>query len=344
MDQLSNVLTVDVTERPPLTPGDHFIREDLYRKSAAILDTRYHSGGRSGRVLHAHFSDDFSLVINDGLWATACPFESVLRADGLYLLSLRLSGKCLESVNQNTYTLGALTCSMIYYTDEVRHVFRLLPDEPLVEVCVVFHLSFIMRKYRMTAAEAEALLHPPAHRALDPWFNQCPMTPELEAVIRTLRATSPFSKSWWIFAEAKVLEALFLYLKQLEERALENAALKHTSQDLRRLHTVRQYLRKHYRDSPRIDDLCRLAGLNRRKLTEGFKAEFGHTVFGYIQYLRLEDARALFQNGLTDVNRVAHQVGYAHQSNFAKAFKQYFGISPSECCRMQRHIRQYGVK
>jgi len=338
VNQSTDVLTIDVRERPPLLPGNHDLWRVLTRERADVIDARYRSGHRAGRVLRVHFSDDFCVVINDGLWGIADSFEAVWRGDGQYVLSLRLSGNCLESINQNTYPLGPHTCSLIYYGKGVKHVFRLMPGEPLVEVCVVFRASFLISKCGMTISEAATFLHPLSEDALDPWFSQCSMTTEMEAVVRSLRLVPPFGRSRFIFAEAKALEALSLYLRQLEERSDKCRLLPRTSEDLRRLHIARQFLGKHYRNPPRIDALCGIAGLNRRKLTEGFKSEFGRTVFGYIQYLRLEHARALFQNGVTDVNRVARQVGYAHQSNFAKAFKRYLGISPRQCFQIQRPL------
>jgi AraC-like DNA-binding protein len=336
---MSDVVAVEVTERPPLLPGVYFVGREANRSPAAVMETRYRSASRAGRILSVDFDDNLALVVNDGLWGTTSTFEAAYRGDDQCVLSFRLSGNCQESINQNTYSLGAFTCSMIHYAQGVRHVFRLMPGEPLVEVCIVFRASFFKQKYHVVPMGVERLLAPSRRRASDPWFSQCRMTPAMEAVIRDLRAVSPFSNTWLLFAEAKSLELLSLFLEQLDADSAESNCLPQTTQDLRRLHAVREYLRNHYRHPPRIDELCRLAGFNRRKLSEGFKSEFGRTVFEYIQYLRMEQARALFQNGLTDINRVARQVGYAHQSNFAKAFKRCLGMSPRQCLRAQRHPR-----
>jgi AraC-like DNA-binding protein len=336
MNQMADILTLDVTERAPLLPGDHFIGVSDARAGADIVDTRYLSKTRNARTLSARFGDDFGLIINDGLWGATSPFEAAFYGNGAYILSMRLSGNCLESVNRNRYSLGPCSCSLIHYAPGVKHVFRITSAEPLVEVCAVFRASFFAKKYNMSEIEAQSLLNPPPHRKLDPWFNRCRMTPELEAAVHELRGASPFCKTWRLFAEAKTLELVALYLEQLQGLDQKRRQLPVTVHDRQRLYLARDYLSRHYREAPRIAELCRLAGLNRRKLTAGFKAEFGRTVYDYIQYRRMEQARALFQNGFTDVGQVALHVGYTYQGNFTKAFKQYLGLSPRQFLAAQQ--------
>ncbi len=330
MGEATDVLTVDVTDQAPFVPGDHFMSGTSNRPRTEVTRTRYLSGTQTGYRLGVWFSDDFALIINDGLWGTTSPYEAIFRSDGLYILSMRLSGNCVESVNQNTYTLGALTCSMIHYAKNVKHIFRLLPGEPLVEICAIFHLSFFMRKYGLTEQQAERFLNPPKHSNRDPWFNQCPMTHEIEQVIREIQSATPSAKGYRLFAEAKTLEFLSLYLEQLEDNNEGGRRSLISANDLQRLYIAKQCLARHYREPPCIDELCQMVGFNRRKLTESFKSTFGYTIYEYVQYLRMEQAKALFQQGLSDIHRVAEQVGYHHQSSFSKAFKQYAGLSPRQ--------------
>jgi AraC-like DNA-binding protein len=329
MSSMTDILTLEVTKEAPLISGDYFIETRSDRTRPDVVDTRYRSKKKVGRKMWARFADDFGLIINDSLWSANSSNGAVFRGDGLYILSLRLSGNCIETVNSNTYSLGAYTCSMIRYEKGVRHAFRMLPEEPLVEVCVCFRASFFFSRYRMSVAEADMFLHPSRCSESDPWFSQCPMTPKIEAIVRDLRGASPFQATWRIFAEAKTLELISLYLTELGQNAARGETRSLPVNEMRGLRAAREYLRLHYNRSPHIDELCRLVGVNRRKLTTGFKAGFGETIFGYTKNLQMEQARALFQNGLTDVKQVATRVGYGHQSNFTKAFKKHFGITPT---------------
>lgn len=74
-------------------------------------------------------------------------------------------------------------------------------------------------------------------------------------------------------------------------------------------------------------------GLNDFKLKAGFKEVFGTTVFGYIREQRLEKALAYLQSGRWNVGEAAFSVGYANPCSFAKAFRERYGLNPSELLR-----------
>lgn len=62
-----------------------------------------------------------------------------------------------------------------------------------------------------------------------------------------------------------------------------------------------------------------------------FKAVVGETVAEFIRRLRLEKgANNLLANRSVDVTTIALQTGFSSSQNFAKAFKQKYGMSPTE--------------
>jgi len=73
-----------------------------------------------------------------------------------------------------------------------------------------------------------------------------------------------------------------------------------------------------------------MVGLNRRKLTEGFKKVFGETVAGYALELRLRRGYQLLKESQLSVNEIAEHCGYEHANNFTLAFRRRFGSSPSQ--------------
>jgi len=79
-------------------------------------------------------------------------------------------------------------------------------------------------------------------------------------------------------------------------------------------------------------DLERVAvatGMNRNKINEVLKSEFGMTFTSYLNKLRLaEAARRLTGNGDTTVAEIAYAVGYANVSYFSKLFKEAYGCTP----------------
>ncbi|WP_037028286.1 AraC family transcriptional regulator [Psychromonas aquimarina] len=62
-----------------------------------------------------------------------------------------------------------------------------------------------------------------------------------------------------------------------------------------------------------------------------FKAVVGETAAGFTRRLRLElAANRLLSNPLDDITTIAMGCGFSSSQNFAKAFRQHFGTTPSE--------------
>ena len=99
------------------------------------------------------------------------------------------------------------------------------------------------------------------------------------------------------------------------------------ARDERSLAAVRSHLSVCFRAPPTIAELARMAGMNRTKLTQGFRTLYRETVFEYCQRLRMNEARRMLLDG-EPVGRVAAAVGYEHQSSFSQAYKAHFGFAP----------------
>ncbi len=100
--------------------------------------------------------------------------------------------------------------------------------------------------------------------------------------------------------------------------------------EVRKLSRARAILEERDGDSPSIVKLSSMVGLNRRKLTEGFKAVYGDTVAGYALELRMRKGYQLLKESPLPVHEIAVECGYEHPSNFTIAFRRRFGRSPSE--------------
>lgn len=81
---------------------------------------------------------------------------------------------------------------------------------------------------------------------------------------------------------------------------------------------------------PTISELSRELGLNITKLKKGFKLLYGTTIYGYHKKAKLQHARDLLLNTELTILDVAYQSGYISQSQFGVAFKEEFGVTPSD--------------
>jgi AraC-like DNA-binding protein len=93
---------------------------------------------------------------------------------------------------------------------------------------------------------------------------------------------------------------------------------------------VRRYVRA-YADQPLNRKLLAdVAGFSVPHLHRIFTATTGESVVSYVRRMRMLRAGRKLRMGAVDIMAVALAAGYASHAAFSKAFKQQFGLSPSE--------------
>jgi len=79
-----------------------------------------------------------------------------------------------------------------------------------------------------------------------------------------------------------------------------------------------------------IEELIRVAGYSYYHFHRIFKAYTGESLKKYIKRLQLEKALQQMQMDKENITQIAMKSGYNTPSSFNKAFKEMFGINPSE--------------
>lgn len=91
---------------------------------------------------------------------------------------------------------------------------------------------------------------------------------------------------------------------------------------------VRDYLHAHLDQEIGLDDLARVSGVDRFRLTRAFKAAFGLAPHAYLVQLRLARARHLLAQGDSPAD-VAVALGFADQSHLGRWFRRAYGLTPA---------------
>ena len=84
------------------------------------------------------------------------------------------------------------------------------------------------------------------------------------------------------------------------------------------------------RAPPTLGELAEAVGLPERRLSAGFRLEFGTGPFEALRDHRLEHARQALEQGATSLKEIAFRVGYNHVSNFVSAFRIRYGAPPRQ--------------
>lgn len=133
----------------------------------------------------------------------------------------------------------------------------------------------------------------------------------------------------WIL-EAKVIELVSLQLEQYELHCRPLPIGKREKQkDSEKMFVAREVILKHLHSPLSLPELAHTVGTNECYLKKSFKEVFGTTVFGYIHFARMEQAKQLLESGEGNVHQIAERVGYKNANHFSLAFKKYFGHLPS---------------
>ena len=101
------------------------------------------------------------------------------------------------------------------------------------------------------------------------------------------------------------------------------------SRDQRLLERVRAHLDSHPGEAHSLQTLAELGCMSPSSLREKFRQAYGQPIFDYLRERRLALAYQLLRGG-ESVQQVATQVGYRHATNFATAFRQRYGVAPSD--------------
>ncbi|KUF10766.1 hypothetical protein AVJ23_10005 [Pseudoponticoccus marisrubri] len=95
-------------------------------------------------------------------------------------------------------------------------------------------------------------------------------------------------------------------------------------------------MRQHIETPLPIPEVARRAGLSQRVLTQEFRTHMQMTPSAAYRHLRLEAARRFLDAGEMGVAEIAGRCGWTDQAAFARAFRQAFGLSPTDWRRVAR--------
>jgi AraC family transcriptional regulator len=93
---------------------------------------------------------------------------------------------------------------------------------------------------------------------------------------------------------------------------------------------VKRYIREHVDQPLNREVLADVAGFSVPHFHRIFTAHVGENIAGYVRRVRMERAGRKLRMGAVDITEVALAAGYATHAAFSRAFKQQFGLSPSE--------------
>ncbi len=129
-----------------------------------------------------------------------------------------------------------------------------------------------------------------------------------------------------IHAEATSIAFLAAALDTLSASAPRVAGP--TPAEAARLENVRSLIEENPARHYDVEELGRMAAMNRTKLRAAFKLVYGMTLSDYQTASRMRLAERRLRSTELSLESVAHEVGYANAASFVVAYKAFFGSTP----------------
>lgn len=89
-----------------------------------------------------------------------------------------------------------------------------------------------------------------------------------------------------------------------------------------------RYLREHYAEPVRVDDLARLTSMSPSAFHRSFRAVTAMSPIQFQKQVRLQEARVRLVAAPSDVAGAAYAVGYESASQFSREYRRRFGAPP----------------
>ena len=123
------------------------------------------------------------------------------------------------------------------------------------------------------------------------------------------------------------LETLFIDLV----RSRQTKVLEEHSDDFDpKMLEVYNYIKKNLREKITLSELCFLFGTNKTTLCSGFKKTYGDTVIGYINTLKIKEAKKLMREGNYNLTQISSVLRFSSLHYFSRLFKKQEKVSPTD--------------
>lgn len=285
-----------------------------------------------GTLEFVEISPSFNMIISEIRWVQ--DGELRYKGEGWVRLNCCLEADAaMDFAEMGRHELQGAECRFFHQPEgmECRHEIRGSRDS----VCVTLSVK---RDYLSEVLELDPDQIPAtAGRVLSGrsdtfFFDRYPMRPEMRRSVVDMVRCDLTGRPRVLYQAAKAQELVCQTWDLASEPRVARAPLsvKLTAPQLRRVQEARDILDRALGETPPLRVLAREVGLNRNQLSAGFRELYQSSVYDYHLGQRMVWAWRALENDEMSVGEVAEKAGYNHQTSFATAFRNHFGVSPLE--------------
>lgn len=335
--------------KPELTPPKDVPLLSWYRN---LEDLRKNLAGQSGQALtkevnpaanhvqlhvsdidgtgyweFAQFSDGFGLVVNNSNFHNTTVFR--FAGEGLLKIHFRLAATTslvLESIGQ--IDLDKAVCQVFYHPTGPADCEWIATGQAKGWVTLYCERNYLANTFGFDLETLPKPLYKAlAQRPKTPYIDHLALDVGMRQACASIVDCDYVGRLRNRYIESQATELLCLVLARLQEQSVVRP-VSLSMNDIDALHHAMDILNENFTQPPSVAELSKQIGINRNKLTYGFKSLFGTTMQDVCFTKRMEVAQRMLLDTSERIESIAEAVGYQHANNFSASFKRTFGVSP----------------
>jgi len=125
-------------------------------------------------------------------------------------------------------------------------------------------------------------------------------------------------------------------LDQIQKKTQEQALTSTTAETEKELSPsevidiIKDYVERNYCRDIKLSMFSEKYFFSQKYLSKLFKNKYDIGIYEYALKLRMDRAKLLLKDKSLQIQEISDQLGYSNNNYFSKAFKTYYGVSPSE--------------
>jgi AraC-like DNA-binding protein len=286
----------------------------------------------SGRIDLVSLGENLLLVNMRGRFHEDLSYKII--GEGWTRLHFRNSARAsmdFEGIGQMSFE-GPL-CQILHQPEGVMDEERIQGGRTFEWSTLFMRPQLLVDRYHLDAANLSEPVRRLAYGEDSFLLKNWSLSPAMQQAISQLFQNPYAGDLRRLHLEAKSTELICLMSGVMAERSTDGLPVRLSQLDVDRLHEARSMLAREHVNPPGLEGIARQVGLNRNKLTYGFKHLFGMTISDFVTEQRLTVAWELLQETDLPVSHVAERVGYGQTSAFSTAFKRRFNLTPRDLRR-----------
>lgn len=198
-----------------------------------------------------------------------------------------------------------------------------------IHTCLTFLIVYEAALLKLTDVPGETPLR---ITDLREWPSQFYNTPDITNILEQMKWSSRngILPLFYYPCKFKELYALILKNKYHLNLLIRNRRYHISWENEQKLYRIKEVIDSNVLKPPSISSLAMSEALSISKLHRCFKKLFHMTIAEYIHAEKMKRAMLLMANDELNIKNIANRCGYVSASKFTCAFKEAFGVTPSQ--------------